>query len=247
MIKFPMKVEKDYIIQEIIRTTQENGGKPLGSARFESETRIKKYEWLGNYWSKWSEALIEAGYQPNKLNEAYDDELILKKLINFIREIKRFPSAPDLMLKTRKDESFPSKNVFERLGRQKEKIAKVIEYCKTHEGWNDILEICLPLLRNEKEIAAEKIISETINLGFVYLMKSGKFYKIGRSNNADRRAYELKIQLPEKLELIHKIKTDDPIGIEEYWHKRFKDKRKNGEWFELTRQDIEIFKRRKFM
>ncbi len=173
--------------------------------------------------------------------------MALNKLVSLIREIKKFPSSGELKLKIYSDKTFPSTTVFEKLGKQKEKTAKVIEYCKTHEGYNDVLEICLPLLQNEKEITDEKINSETTNFGFVYLMKSSKFYKIGRSNDAGRRAYELKIQLPEKLEIVHKIKTDDPIGIEEYWHKRFKDKRKNGEWFELTKQDVEIFRRRKFM
>jgi len=78
-------------------------------------------------------------------------------------------------------------------------------------------------------------------------MKSGKHHKIGRTKHVGGRERDLGIQLPEKIATVHSIKTDDPAGIEEYWHKRFEDNRKNGEWFELTPQDINIFKRRKFM
>lgn len=84
-------------------------------------------------------------------------------------------------------------------------------------------------------------------IGCVYLLKSGRHYKIGRSNAVGRRERELQIQLPEKAEVVHEIKTDDPVGIENYWHNRFADRRKNGEWFELTAKDIAVFKRRKFM
>ena len=61
------------------------------------------------------------------------------------------------------------------------------------------------------------------------------------------RERELAIQLPEKTVMVHSIKTDDPAGIEDYWHRRFSERRKNGEWFELSAQDIADFKRRKFM
>ena len=84
-------------------------------------------------------------------------------------------------------------------------------------------------------------------LGCVYLLKAGRFYKIGRTNALGRRERELVIQLPEVAKVVHSIKTDDPTGIEEYWHRRYQDRRKNSEWFELTAQDVAAFRRRKFM
>jgi len=53
-------------------------------------------------------------------------------------------------------------------------------------------------------------------MGIVYLIKSGRFYKIGRSNSIGRREYDLGIQLPERAKTIHVIRTDDPTGIEAY-------------------------------
>ena len=72
---------------------------------------------------------------------------------------------------------------------------------------------------------------------------SRREYKIGKTNNLIRREGEIRLQLPEQARPVHSIKTDDPAGVESYWHSRFASKRKSGEWFELTAEDIRAFKR----
>ena len=60
---------KLYILQEIKRTTQANGGIPLRKLQFESETGIKRYDWFGVYWARWSDAIREAGWMQDHIQE----------------------------------------------------------------------------------------------------------------------------------------------------------------------------------
>ena len=238
-------MEKDYILKEIIRTTKENTGVPLGRLRFKNETGIKISDWYGKYWAKWGDAIREAGYEPNKKQEAYDIELLINKLIEVIRELGRFPTVGELRLRAFNDSTFPSHSTFEhRMGREKRQRARMIlEYCNNHAKLSDVIEICLPICTNENKSKNNDKESNAEDFGSVYLVRSGKYYKIGRSNSPGRREYEVKLAVPEKAEIVHKISTDDPVGIEAYWHKRFEDKRKSGEWFELTSPDVKAFKR----
>jgi hypothetical protein len=84
-------------------------------------------------------------------------------------------------------------------------------------------------------------------LGIVYLLRSGRHYKIGKTKDFKSRLDQIKLQLPLKIEVIHQIQTDDPDGIEKYWHRRFEDRRLNGEWFGLSAADVEVFISRRRM
>ncbi|MGO9244606.1 MAG: GIY-YIG nuclease family protein [Verrucomicrobiia bacterium] len=239
-------MKREQILEEIKRTAKANGGVPLGTQRFFAETGIKQSDWHGKYWVRWGDAVREAGFMPNQYNEAYDAEWIIAKLIALTRELGRFPVSGDLRMKARSDKDFPSHSVFGSLGSKSQLVSKVAEYCRTHEGFDDVLPLC-KAGPNADELQPEEDSGETEEIGFVYLIKSGRHYKIGSSNASGRREYELAIQLPEKANLVHQIRTDDPVGIEAYWHKRFESQWKNGEWFELSASDIKAFKRRKFM
>lgn len=125
---------------------------------------------------------------------------------------------------------------------KKDALTKLSEYAAKKE-YDDIVELCKEIIGNsDKE--KDSYDSDTSQVsGEVYLFKSGRYYKIGRTKDTVRRGNELRIQLPEKLDMIYSIKTDDPSGIETYWHKRFESKRKGGEWFDLSSADIKAFKR----
>lgn len=162
-----------------------------------------------------------------------------------MRELGRFPVRGELKLKSRADKDFPSHTVFERFGPKEQFARKILSYCEGRAGYEDVPALCGPLASKEPTVPRVDIPATETAMGFIYLMKSGPYYKLGRSNAAGRREYELSIQMPEKVTTVHTIRTDDPVGIEAYWHQRFEAKRKNGEWFDLSAADVNAFKRRK--
>ena len=242
---------KEHILSEIKRTADENGGIPLGIDRFREATGIRKEDWYGIFWTKWSDAQIEAGLEPNRFSlPAFDEAWMLNKIIDYIRELGHFPSEPEFKIKRYNNSKFPNLNTLKRrLGTKQKMIKNVLDYCKANKGFDDIIEICLPQYDSLK---ANKESSESVNdlkeeIGHVYLLKHDNVYKIGKSIDASKRYKDIKIQMPHKTEEIHVIKTDDPSGIEAYWHNRFKDKRLEGEWFKLSAYDVKAFRKRKFM
>jgi hypothetical protein len=238
-------MEKEHILSEIRRTATANNGVALGWRRFEEETGIRYYDWYGQHWAKWSDAVREAGVEPSQMTEAIGIDVLIRQLVLLTRKLGRVPTGGDLRLAAKQDTDFPSEKTMRRLGVKADRRLRVIAFCESSPDFDDVAALWRPVEtdRPVPEVESGDVTASAV--GYVYLLKHGtrREYKIGRTNNPLRREGELGIQLPEKLQPIHHIKTDDAAGVESYWHRRFAGKRKEGEWFALTAEDVRAFKR----
>ena len=237
-----MALSKESILSAYSDLVKANQGRPVGERIFARETGISRYYWQGGHWRSWSAFQTAAGHTPNPPTQKIPDETVLSAFAQLALEQGRIPSEADLMLKRKADPSFPNKLCFRRWGDRPALLAKVAEYCSGREHLAPVLE----LLQEETSTSLDQRLEAFRIKGFVYLLRSGKHYKLGRSNAVGRRLRELAIQLPEKPNTVHVIETEDPEGIEQYWHARFAQRRKGGEWFELTPEDVRAFKKRRF-
>jgi hypothetical protein len=232
-------MKKHEILEAIRRTAEANGGVPLGTDRL-TRLGITPAVW-GRYWPRLSAAQREAGLTPNKAREAFPVEEALAKLAALARELGSFPIDRERVLKRRQDPSFPSERVFKRIGSKAHVAARLAEYARGRPELEDVVAMCRA---GTVDVEPAPGATGAVTFGTVYLVKGrGREYKIGRTNAFGRRAREFKLQLPFETRKVHVITTDDPEGVEAYWHRRFEAKRMNSEWFKLDEADVAAFKR----
>ena len=242
---------KEEIIHFIQQSANENSGVPLGKKLFHDKFPVKISDWYGKIWTKWSDAIQEAGYTPKKfVTQAEPIEILLESISKIIKQKNKFPTFSELRFIHNNDKMIPSTQVIRKRLGNKSQIAKAVStYCSDKPDYSVVKNICDKIVDEESKKESKSVSPKSNDnqetLGCVYLMKSGKYYKIGKANHVGMRNYSIGIKLPEKLEIIHEIATDDPFGIEKYWHNRFSDKRLDGEWFDLTAKEVNAFKRRK--
>ncbi len=215
--------------------------------KFYRVTGIKESDWSGRYWARWSDALAEAGYPPNALQGPLDELDLLRSLVEAIDSLGKWPTSAELRLYGRSVADFPSHNTFRRLGSKLSQARAILTHSDELGTPTQVLAICEAITASYVENSEPSDRPTARPKGSVYLVRSGRFHKIGHANDTARRAYELRLLLPEKVIVVHQIETDDPVGIEAYWHRRLADRRANGEWFSLTADDIAAFKARKSM
>jgi hypothetical protein len=233
---------RDQIVSEIRRLAAMNGGHPPGRMKFERESGIKMTAWYGVFWSKWGDALAEAGFTSNKLAEKTQVGVLFENLTRACRHYGRIPTSGELRMYGRQQVGFPSHSTFTNaFPSRTDMIVQFGAWVKENGAVSDVLPM-LPTIEPVKRMFDTVKLSE----GYVYLIQSGSFYKIGRSNELERRVKQIRVALPDASNLVHTIRTDDPPGIEAYWHRRFQDRRANGEWFRLTATDVAAFRRRRY-
>lgn len=235
---------REHIITEIRRLAALDGGQAPGQKLFARETGIAMHQWRGKFWARWGDALVEAGFEPNKWEGRLDSDEVLSGVIAACRHYGRFPTRSEFQLYRNQDATVPSDQAIRRhFGTQGDLVAALAKRAAGDDAYADILAMLPTVARPARKPSPGAANTPD---GSVYLIQSGPHYKIGRSDELERRVKEIRVALPDAATLVHVIATDDPPGIEAYWHRRFADQRANGEWFKLTPKDVLAFKRRKF-
>jgi hypothetical protein len=78
--------------------------------------------------------------------------------------------------------------------------------------------------------------------GYVYVIRSEYGFKIGKTVNLRERTRLFSVKLPFPISIEHYAWFDDYTFAESRFHRMFADKRLEGEWFDLTSEDLEVIR-----
>ena len=182
-------MEKQRILDLIRRLAVQNGGKAPGSQRFSSLTGIGKADWYPKLWLRWGDAIREAGLQGNSLSRAFSQDVLIQKYIELIRELGRFPIEGDLAHKRMADKSFPNRNAYSRLGSKLQRAVRILEYCRSHEGCEDVVPLCQAVVPSNA-VDLDDATLDAPSVGYVYLLKhgaAGSIKLVARAIRSDER------------------------------------------------------------
>ena len=232
---------------EIVRLVRElakaSGGAPPGQEKFTGETGIKPHVWRGNLWRTWSDVLKEAGFAANVWTAALPEDWIFETVGELAHRIGRFPNSTDLKFERANNPSFPGQKTIVNRQRTMVELAEGVRKYAESSGDGDLVVHCNEYLATVSTKREQSLEPDPVTIGYVYMIRYGRNFKIGRTSSPNRRSRQIQIELPDATELVHAILTDDPVGIEAYWHRRFEGHRGNGEWFKLPATAIAAFKK----
>lgn len=243
-----MQMDKEDVVQRILDLAARNGG-TVSFDTFVREAGISDHRLKGQVWFRgWNALLEEIGLPTKQFGTARtSDDEVATAIAELIVRLGRWPTEAECIREKKLSPSFPSTKVILRAKRSG-RLWTILQSYRPEDAAYDVVRSVGASHADEQNTATDdelRVVARVV--GYVYMLQSGRRYKIGFTNSPIRRFREVRIELPEETVQVHTIETDDPKGIEAYWHKRFAAKRiRNSEWFELNADDVRAFKRRKY-
>jgi hypothetical protein len=184
-------MDKQKILDLIKESADKAGGAALGARTFYKQYGLTDND-IRKYWDNYNDAVEEAGYPRNEPLRAYEKEEILSAYLSLvIKEKGKFPWSKAYARRTRGNPDLPAAGTLtKRFPRKYDLLLALKEYVSEHETPDEIL----TLIDDELDSAIPpEVVDEAAGLieGYVYLMKSGKSYRIGRSSDPDFRRVAL--------------------------------------------------------
>ena len=228
---------REFVLSEIRRLTAEHGGRVPGAERFNRITHLSHSYWKGEIWLRWSDAVREAGLVPNAKTARLDDGQLLTDLAVAVRKFGHIPTTAELRNYRKSARLSIQKTYIDHFGRKRAMLGRLKLWVRDRPEWADVAALLADVSDEESGLPRWT--------GAVYLMRAGPLFKIGCSRKPEERTRKVAYGVPAEAVVIHMIETDDPFGVEAYWHRRFAGKRARGEWFRLSADEIAAFRARK--
>jgi len=102
-------------------------------------------------------------------------------------------------------------------------------------------------LKNLKELkkkanSEKRVLEIKENLGYIYVIKADKYYKIGKAEKPEQRVEAFITSCPFEIDIILFKLVKNYARVETLLHKKFKEKKYRSEWFLLNQTDISKIK-----
>jgi hypothetical protein len=164
---------REQILSEIRRMATANNGVPPGSRLFERETGIRAKEWLGVYWPRWSEALVEAGFEPNQKTEKRADEILLRQFAGVVRHFGKLPPNMEYRMHRRTNPDLPTDTTITRaFGSRVNLINQLAKWASARAEFQDVAQIL-----GAQVVVPEPNLRDSKTEGLVYLIRAGHIIK----------------------------------------------------------------------
>jgi hypothetical protein len=129
---------RERILEEIRRIAKTNNGKAPGQGVFAKETGIRKYDWSGKYWARWSDAVADAGLVAQDYKQKLDATLFYPMLAEVVRHYGKAPTAAELSLYRKIQPNCPWDNTLRRhFGSINEAYKSLREWAEVNNEYRD--------------------------------------------------------------------------------------------------------------